>query len=131
MYKQLLVWQKLKNYREKNYLQWNTFIGVGILLIIICGIKVTYNLERYMDLLFWDESLYMARGTMMFHSIPRDWGPSYSLWYKLLSFFISDSVELYYFNFKFTTILFSISLFLLMLSCGVQRVFAFILSIFS
>jgi len=125
------VWQKLKNYQETNYLRWNAFTGVGIFLIIICGIKLTYNLSHYMDILFWDESLYMTRGTQMFHSVPRDWGPSYSLWYKILSLFISDKVTLYYFNFKLTTILLSISLFLLMLSCGVQRVLAFILAVFS
>lgn len=125
------MWQKIKNYQETNYLKWNAFTLVGILLIIICGIKVTHDLELYMDLLFWDESLYLTRGTLMFHSIPRDWGPTYSLWYKFLSFFISDKVELYYFNFKLTTILISISLFLLMLSVGVQRVLAFILAVFS
>ena len=125
------MWQKIKNYQETNYLRWNAFTFVGILLIIICGIKVTHGLEHYMDLLFWDESLYLTRGTQMFHSIPRDWGPTYSLWYKILSFFISDKVELYYFNFKFTTILVSISLFLLMLSVGIQRVLAFILAVFS
>jgi hypothetical protein len=125
------VWHKIKNYQETNYLRWNAFTGVGILLIIICGIRVTLHLNHYMDILFWDESLYMTRGTQMFHFIPRDWGPTYSLWYKFLSLFVSDKVELYYFNFKLTTILLSISLFLLMLSCGVQRVLAFILSIFS
>ena len=125
------MWQKIKNYQETNYLQWNAFTFVGILLIIICGIKVTYHLEQYMDILFWDESLYLTRGVSMFPSIPRDWGPTYSLWYKMLSFFISDKVDLYYFNFKFTTILLSISLFLLMLSTGVQRVLAFIFAVFS
>lgn len=125
------MWHKIKNYQETNYLRWNAFTGVGILLIIICGIRVTLHLNHYMDILFWDESLYMTRGTQMFHSIPRDWGPSYSLWYKFLSVFISDKVTLYYFNFKLTTILLSISLFLLMLSIGVQRVLAFIIAIFS
>jgi len=125
------VWQKLRNYQETNYLRWNAFTAVGVLLIIICGIKVSYNLDQYMDLLFWDESLYLLRGYRMFPYIPRDWGPSYSLWYKILSLFITDKVALYYFNFKFTTILLSISFFLLLLSCGVQRVLAFILGIFS
>lgn len=64
-----------------------------------------------MDVLFWDESLYLSRGLSMFDHIPKDWGPSYSLWYKLLSYFISDRVELYYFNFKLTTILISIAFF--------------------
>ncbi len=102
----------------------------GILLIIVCGIKVTHGLQRYMDLLFWDEALYLSRGVQLFDQIPKTWGPSYSLWYKFLSLFISDRVELYYFNFSLTTILICIAFFLLLLSCGVQRVLAFILSIF-
>ena len=103
---------------------------VGIFFLIISGINATSGLEHYMDVLFWDESLYLSRGLSMFEYIPRDWGPSYSLWYKLLSVFIPDRVELYYFNFKLTTILLSISLFLLLLACGVQRILAFLFSLF-
>jgi hypothetical protein len=91
---------------------------------------VTWRLENYMDLLFWDEALYLNRGVNFFAHPPKTWGPSYSLWYTFLSFFISDKVHLYYFNFKLTTILICIALFLLLLSCGVQRVLAFIFSLF-
>jgi hypothetical protein len=124
------VWQKINKYGEKNHLRWNVFTMVGILLIIICGIRITHGLQRYMDVLFWDEALYLSRGVQLFDQIPKTWGPSYSLWYKLLSFFVQDRVELYYFNFSLTTILICIAFFLLLLSCGVQRVLAFILSIF-
>lgn len=124
------MWQKIIQANEKNHLRWNTFTLTGIFCIIICGINATKGLERHMDVLFWDESLYLTRGLAMFKHIPRDWGPSYSLWYKFLSFFFSDRVRLYYFNFKLTTILIAISFFLLLLSCGVQRVLAFVFSIF-
>lgn len=124
------LWQRIIQADEKNYLRWNTFTFVGIVLIIICGINSTRGLERHMDVLFWDESLYLTRGLSMFKHIPRDWGPSYSLWYKFLSFFIDDKIRLYYFNFKLTTVLISVSFFLLLLSCGVQRILAFVFSIF-
>ena len=123
------AWRNLLSSTEKNYLQWNNFTLVGILLIIICGVRVTWGLEKYMDVVFWDESLYLSRGMSMFKYIPRDWGPSYSLWYKLLSYFISDRVDLYYFNFKLTTILISIALFLLLMATGVQRVLAFLFAL--
>ncbi len=124
------AWQRITQAKEKNYLRWNTFTLVGIFLIIICGINATYGLEQHMDVMFWDESLYLSRGMSMFKYIPRDWGPSYSLWYKMLSFLFSDRVELYYFNFKLTTVLVSVSFFLLLMACGVQRILAFVFSIF-
>jgi hypothetical protein len=115
---------------EKNFLRADMFLFISICLLLICGIKVTWNLEQYMDVLFWDESIYLKRGTLMFDFIPKDWGPSYSLWYKFLSVFITDNVKLYYFNFKLTSILVAVSFYLLMLSCGVERILAFILSLF-
>ncbi|MEZ5055180.1 MAG: hypothetical protein R2807_10545 [Chitinophagales bacterium] len=121
--------QTINQLKELNQLRWNAFTWVGILLIIICGIKVTYGLENYMDILFWDESVYLTRGVNMFGSIPRDWGPAYSLWYKFLSFFISDKIELYYFNFKLTTILICIVLFLFLMACGVQQILAFLFAV--
>lgn len=124
------MWQKIIKANEINYLKWNTFTWVGILLIIICGVNATYGLERHMDVLFWDESLYLSRGLAMFKTIPKSWGPSYSLWYKCLSYLFSDKIVLYYFNFKLTTILLSICFFLLLMSCGVQRVLSFIFSLF-
>ncbi|MDB5228839.1 MAG: hypothetical protein JWN78_3032 [Bacteroidota bacterium] len=126
----MTVWQKINNYSEKTFLKWNTFTFVGILIIVICGIKVTAGLDKYMDVLFWDEALYLNRGIHFFPHPPKTWGPSYSLYYKFLSFFIHDKIALYYFNFKLTTIVICIALFLLLLSCGVQRVLAFIFSIF-
>jgi hypothetical protein len=124
------AWQRILQADEKNYLRWNTFTFAGIFLIIVCGLNATRGLEQHMDVMFWDESLYLSRGMSMFKYIPRDWGPSYSLWYKMLSFLFSDRLELYYFNFKLTTILISVSFFLLLMACGVQRILAFVFSVF-
>lgn len=124
------LWQGIKQSKEKNYLEWNSFTFIGIALLIICGIKVSWHLEQYMDIVFWDESLYLTRGVSMFKEIPKTWGPSYSLWYKMLSYFFTDKLDLYYFNFKFTTILISVAFFLLLMSCGIQRILAFIFSLF-
>ncbi|MFN8282454.1 MAG: hypothetical protein U0U67_04525 [Chitinophagales bacterium] len=125
-----VLWKILLKNKEQNFLKFDRFLLLGIVLLIVCGIKITWNLQNYMDVLFWDESLYLHRGTCMFDFIPHDWGPSYSLWYKIVSLFIHDKLYLYYFNFKLTTILISIALFLLLLSCGVQRILSFILALF-
>lgn len=124
------IWKILLKNKEQNFLKFDRFLFLGIALLVICSIKICWNLQNYMDVLFWDESLYLHRGTCMFNFIPHDWGPSYSLWYKILSVFIHDKIQLYYFNFKFTTILISICLFMLLLSCGVQRILSFILALF-
>lgn len=124
------VWKILLKNKEQNFLKFDKFLFLGIALLIVCGIRICWNLQHYMDVLFWDESLYLHRGTAMFNYIPHDWGPSYSLWYKILSFFISDKVKLYYFNFQFTAILISIALFMLLLSCGAQRILSFMLAMF-
>ena len=109
------IWKILLKNKEQNFLKFDKFLFLGIALLIVCGIKICWNLQNYMDVLFWDESLYLYRGTCMFDFIPKDWGPSYSLWYKILSLFIQDKIQLYYFNFTFTTILISIALFMLLL----------------
>ncbi len=83
-----------------------------------------------MDVIFWDEALYMKRGLALFAVIPKTWGPAYSLWYKLVSFFVHENVSLYYFNFKLTSLLVSILLYLVMLSMGTQRILAFIFAMF-
>ena len=122
------IWKILLKNKEQNFLKFDKFLFLGIALLIVCGIKICWNLQNYMDVLFWDESLYLNRGTCMFDFIPKDWGPSYSLWYKILSLFIQDKIQLYYFNFTFTTILISIALFMLLLSSGVQRIISFMLA---
>lgn len=118
--------KRIKQLQEKNYLKWDEFTWIGILCIIICGINVTYGLEHYMDVVFWDESLYLHRGYTMFPQIPKVWGPAYSLWYKFWSFFVHDKMALYYFNFKLTTILICVMLFLFLMSCGVHQILSFI-----
>ncbi len=123
-------WQSINRYTEKNYLVWDRFAFLGVFLLVICGISITWNLEQHMDVLFWDEALYLQRGVALFDHIPKTWGPSYSLWYKFLSVFISDKVTLYYFNFKLTTIFISIGFFVALLSSGVNRLLSFILSLF-
>lgn len=124
------MWSRIISYQEKNYLRWDKFTLSGIVLLIFCGLKVTWDLSAYMDVLFWDEALYLQRGVDMFDKIPKTWGPSYSLWYKCWSFIIHDKVTLYYFNFGFTTIAISVLFFLLLMSVGVQRVLAFLLALF-
>ena len=78
---------------------------VGFLLIVIAGIRVYHNLYDYMDIVYGDEAVYMKIGLNIAEDFNRDWGPIYCLWYKFLSIFIKDTVQLYYFNFAFIAII--------------------------
>ncbi|MCB9034926.1 MAG: hypothetical protein H6553_13900 [Chitinophagales bacterium] len=81
------------------------FFFLGIFILSIIAFKLTHGLQNTMDLLFGDEAHYMRNGVDLFHTIHKDWGPSYNIWYKLLSFFQSDVIKLYYLNYQLTTIL--------------------------
>lgn len=124
------MFARLKHINEKNVLRFDRYTILSLLLLCAIGIKVSWNLSKYMDVMFWDEALYMERGLAMFAIIPKTWGPAYSLWYKLVSFFVHENVSLYYFNFKLTSLLVSILLYLVMLSMGTQRILAFIFAMF-
>ncbi|QQR96840.1 MAG: hypothetical protein IPK18_07900 [Sphingobacteriales bacterium] len=77
---------------------------IAIILIIVLGIIITYNLENYMDVLLWDEARYLDRGLWLWHAYPKNSSPLYSVWYKILSLFNDNRVELYYLNFKVLSI---------------------------
>lgn len=89
-------------------------IGVGLLAILIAGLKYTLNLENLVDLTFADEGYYLFQG-MNLHDgkIPGPtFGVAYSVWYFLLSFFQPDRVELHYLNYRIITILLPIVFFI-------------------
>lgn len=81
-----------------------------------------------MDVLFWDESNYMVGGLRLWERINRAWGPSYTIWYKLLSYIQPDSIQLYYLNYKLTTILVVILGFLFLIGVGAAVEIAFLLA---
>ena len=58
-----------------------------------------------MDILFGDEAEYMRNGLDLFKIIRNDWGPAYNIWYKFLSFFKSDTIQLYYLNYALGSVL--------------------------
>lgn len=60
---------------------------LGMLLLLICGIRLLRNFNQLVDISFDDEVKYMRYGLDMFAQIKNDWGPTYNMWYKLLSVF--------------------------------------------
>lgn len=77
-----------------------------VALIVLAGLKLTYGLERIVDIGLYDESGYLYGGVSLASKglFPASWAPLYAAWYFLLSWFEPDRVRLYYLNYKILTI---------------------------
>ena len=115
---------------EKSNLPFtDKFLFLGCLFIIIIGIYTVYDIQKYADILFWDESLYMQKGLQLWQQPSLDWGPFYNIWYKLLSYFTSDKIELYYLNIKVLCVLLPLLLFIFLMVNNINPMLSFFVSI--
>lgn len=104
-------------------------VSIGVLLLIIAGVSVYYNIYDYMDIVYGDEVIYMKNGLNILQDFNRDWGPLYCLWYKFLSLFIHDTITLYYFNFVFVAVLATVLIYCAFLSMDIHPLVAFYFAI--
>lgn len=81
------------------------------LVLLGAGLKFTAGVDRVVDVLFYDESLYLlagvklaARGLYCPECGPL-YAPLYNAWYFLLSFLTRDNLSLYWLNYKIVTII--------------------------
>lgn len=107
----------------------NPFLLAGSFFILLIGIYTVYDLQKYADILFWDESLYMQKGLQLWKNPSLDWGFFYNVWYKFLSNFTHDKIELYYLNIKILCVLLPIVLFVFLLAYNVNPILSFFVSI--
>lgn len=98
---------------------------IGVALLAIAGIRLYYNLYQYMDIVYGDEVIYMKTGLNITQDFNRDWGPLYCIWYKCLSYFIPDTIQLYYFNFAFIAVLATIMIYLAFLAMDIHPLVGF------
>lgn len=91
----------------KNFILYNPIFKTLLCLLSLIGLSLWMmsDLELNADFLLWDEMEYELSGLALFEKINRTWGPFYALWYKLLSFFESDTIRLYYLNYRLVTLL--------------------------
>ncbi|MBF0554718.1 MAG: hypothetical protein HQK96_09230 [Nitrospirae bacterium] len=77
-----------------------------VFAVVLAGIKLTYGLERFLDIGLYDESVYLYKGVMLasLGIPPPDSGPLYKAWYWLLSLFVKDNIKLYYLNYRIMSI---------------------------
>jgi hypothetical protein len=47
-----------------------------------------FRFQGHLDILLADEAEYLRNGLNLFDKIAKNWGPTYNIWYKLLSIVI-------------------------------------------
>jgi len=105
-----------------------TTLALGILILLLAGMRIIRNFNEVVDISFDDEVKYMRYGLDLFHQIKNDWGPTYNIWYKFLSFFEQRPIELYLLNYKLVIILLAISIFSFLYSYGISFAVSFWIS---
>lgn len=101
---------------------------ICFLSLIALSVLMMADLEKFADFLFWDEMEYELGGLALFEKINRTWGPFYGLWYKFLSIFEQDVIRLYYLNYRLTTLLPVLMLFLFLRRIKINLTASFMVS---
>ncbi len=97
------------------------FDGLSLLLIFAAIYVLNHQLKTIADLQFGDEGFYMYQGISNFRlGLQTDWGPGYSLWYKFLSLFESDTLGLYYLNMALLSSLPTVALYVALRVAGLR-----------
>lgn len=115
-------------YEQKGESRWSILL-LGMALIAITAWFFTSDIYTSVDILFWDEVNYLNSGKQMFAKFNNQWGPSYAVWFKLLSFFESDTLKLYFLNYRLMTLLPAMALFGLLATSNVRIWIAFSVSL--
>jgi hypothetical protein len=99
----------------------NLRIFFYLLIIIAAGIKQLYGVQHYLDIPFFDETEYLQKGIQLSHHAYNDWGPSYNLWYFILSKFCADPVQLFYLNYSTLMLALPVLFFLFFIVYGIDK----------
>lgn len=92
----------------------------GSLILLAAGLKLYVGVQNTMDVQYADEAAYIRFGLDLFEKMNRNWGPMYALWYKCLSVFTANTIQLYYLNFVITSIAVAILLYLFLCRISVH-----------
>ena len=98
-------------------------------IILLACLKQLYGVQHHLDIPFFDESMYIKKGIQMHTQIYNDWGPSYNLWYFILSKFTNDATQTFYLNYILLTTLIPLFLFILLIRFGIRNNIALILTL--
>ena len=103
-----------------------------IIILILAGLKLTYNLEGIVDLDLWDETDYLASGVnLLVKGFPSPYyGPLYSLYYYFLSKFSGDNIFLYYLNLKLQIIIIPVLYYVFLRALNIPNTLSLLASFF-
>ena len=100
---------------------------IYLLFLIIIGFKISFRIEKVLDILFNDETVNLEKGINIILKKELD-GMLYFYWYKFLSLFTSNNIDLYYLNCNLLLIIPALLLFLLLKTMKINSLTAFIFS---
>jgi hypothetical protein len=98
--------------------------------VLAFGILSVWRVPVYVDVLGWDEGVYMQNGLLFAKKLQKNWGPMYAAWYFFLHQFQSHPLYLYLLNFQVLTVLPGILLFIYWIRIGIRPLLAAILGMF-
>lgn len=117
----------MKIIKDKNCISIGIELFYLLVIALVC-LKLSYAISAGMDILFHDESIYLDKGNNFITNYLFKDGFIYFTWYKLLSFFVTDTITLYYFNY---IVLLSINPFLIYILLRKMKQARFTSAVFS
>ncbi|MEZ5026933.1 MAG: hypothetical protein R2739_10195 [Chitinophagales bacterium] len=112
----------------KNIKFISTINAVYITALMVISYRLTNTINNHWDIIAADELSYLKFGKNIIENPRFDWGFLYNLWYKFLSFFQYNTVDLYYFNYKVLITIIPVLLFICLLVYKVNTFIAFVIS---
>ncbi len=114
--------------KKDNIIPYNINASVlfYVVIILLAAFKQLYGVRHHLDIPFFDETEYLQKGIGLATHAYNNWGPSYNLWYYLLSLICPDSVNVFYLNYCLLMIIIPVLLFLLLISFSLNKNIALI-----
>jgi hypothetical protein len=100
-----------------------------LFVIVLAAFKQLHGVQQHLDIPFFDETEYLQKGIHIPQHIFNDWGPSYNLWYFIVSKFSADAVQTFYHNYCILMVLIPALLFLFLIHYQTEKNLALLLSL--
>lgn len=101
-----------------------------LIAVIAFGVLAAWRIPEFVDVLGWDEGLYMQNGLLFTSKLQKQWGPIYAAWYYFLHFFQSHPLGLYLLNFQVLTVLPGVLFYIYWTRLGIRPLIAAVVAMF-
>ncbi len=100
-----------------------------ITVVVLACVKMVYALSDTVDLQLYDETAYLRQGSRFQISSLFTDGALYLVWYKLLSYLVTDAITLYYLNYTLLLCLNPLLIYILLRKMGKSAIIGALFSI--